>query len=860
MPTKPLLLLPRARMLPPPKGKPSPPKKYHFPVPADQQQRVNAQLTAIEKYFQTEKAQLTGNALGLEPESVLVIDTIGSIDNFKKAVDRAALEFLAEWDSDEIEPDEEFFELDKDGHKTDKKLSGRIFLTMTNQQGIERVLSLWKTWQEQQPFPIGQTKWRDVFKQLKTIRRWDIQDRFQNTGLLEIWEEDLRDTAITTFPCHIELWYRQNAQKRLEAEDIIKNLIAEAGGQLTAEPLQIPDIHFHALKAELSRNAVEALLENMAQNGISLFKHHNVMFYRPTGQCVTSLSDESEPASFEQKPLPSGDPVAAILDGMPLANHDLLRDRLIIDDADDLAGEYQQSERRHGTAMASLIVHGELDANESALDKPIYFRPMMQPKKNSFGIFVEEIPENIFYEDLIHRAVRRIFEGEGETPPQASTVKVINLSICDPSRPFLNVPSPWARLLDWLSWKYKVLFCVSAGNFIEAIPLGLSEDEFLALSDQAKISHTLTELAKIQGDRRILSPAESINALTVGSQHSDLSTPINIGNRVDILPDQNLPSPASRSGHGFRRSIKPDILFPGGRQFYNLPIGSLSGFIPSSVIAFPPGQRVAADSKLAGQTNRSIYLSGTSNAAAIATRSAAQIHNVIEDLRKGGNSTIEDGHVAVLLKSLLVHGATWGGSEDTILNSLHDIPSMEKGKRRAARYLGYGFPNINRVLECTEQRATALGCGFIFKDQIHEYRFPLPPALSGSNEKRRLTITLAWFSPINPTHRNLRRAKLSFDPPTKEPLLLLRQEADHQQVTKGSVQHEILEGAKVSAFDDDSDLLILVSCKSDAGDLTDAVPYGLAVTLEVAEGIDIPIYQQISERIALQIKTQSVGA
>ena len=859
MPTRPLLLFPRARVVPPPPGRSFPRKSYHFPGAAGQQKRINAQLVALENYFQNEQAQLTGNALGIEPESVLVIETIGSIEEFKKAVERAGLEFLGEWDVDDIEPDDEFYEPNKVDQKTDKKLSGRVFLTMTSQQGLDKVLSLWNTWKANQTFPLGQTKWRDVFKQLKTIRRWDMQDRIQETGLLEIWKEDLQDSTITAFPCHIELWYRQNDQKRQQAEGIVRNLIAETGGLLTASPLHIPEIHLHALKAELSRTAVEALLGNMQEHGISLFKNNNVMFYRPTGQCTTSLSAESEAGSFEQKPLPSGNPVAAIFDGMPMANHQLLQNRLIIDDADDLAAEYQQSERRHGTAMASLVVHGELDSNEPALDKPIYFRPVMQSHRNSFGSF-EWIPHNIFYEDLIHRAVRRMFEGEGEVPPQASTVKVINLSIGDPSRPFLNIPSPWARLLDWLSWKYKILFCISSGNFNEPIPLELTEDEFKALSEKDKISHTLKKLAEIQGDRRIISPAESMNGLTVGSQHFDLSLPTTIGNRLDILPDQKLPSPISRSGHGFRRSIKPDILLPGGKQLYNPPIGSENGFKPSVATRFPPGQRVAADSPQAGQTNHSIYTSGTSNAAALATRSAALIHDVIQDLRSSNNNIIEDGHEAVLLKALLVHGATWNGSEKELLDAIRHLPSSEQGKRRAARYLGYGFPDINRVLECTEQRATALGCGYIEKDQIHEYRFPLPPSLSGSNEKRRLTITLAWFSPINPGHRNLRRANLSFDPPTKGLLPLSRQQADHNQVKKGTVQHEILEGAEVSAFDDDSEIVVSVRCKADAGDLSDSVPYGLAVTLEVAEGIEIPIYQQVSEKIALQIRAETVGA
>lgn len=77
----------------------------------------------------------------------------------------------------------------------------------------------------------------------------------------------------------------------------------------------------------------------------------------------------------------------------------------------------------------------------------------------------------------------------------------------------------------------------------------------------------------------------------------------------------------------------------------------------------------------------------------------------------------------------------------------------------------------------------------------------------------------------------------------------MRQEADWQAVKRGTVQHEILEGEKASAFVEDQALEILVNCRADAGDLSETVPYAIAVSLEVAEGIDISIYNEIQTRI-----------
>jgi len=120
---------------------------------------------------------------------------------------------------------------------------------------------------------------------------------------------------------------------------------------------------------------------------------------------------------------------------------------------------------------------------------------------------------------------------------------------------------------------------------------------------------------------------------------------------------------------------------------------------------------------------------------------------------------------------------------------------------------------------------------------------------------RRLQITLAWFSPINPVNRNFRKANLSFDPPIDN-IGVERKEADGRQVKKGTVQHEIMEGRQVVSYQDGDSLLIPIECREDAGSLDELIHYGLAVTLEVKEGIDIPIYDEIQQRIGVPITIQ----
>lgn len=119
-------------------------------------------------------------------------------------------------------------------------------------------------------------------------------------------------------------------------------------------------------------------------------------------------------------------------------------------------------------------------------------------------------------------------------------------------------------------------------------------------------------------------------------------------------------------------------------------------------------------------------------------------------------------------------------------------------------------------------------------------------------------VTLAWLTPINSDHRNLREAKLVIEPGggnwSNQVLKLNRQDGDHNQVERGTVQHEVLEGkSEIQVFEDGENLRIRVTCKKDATARLDAViPYGLAVTLEAKE--DIPIYQEIRTKLKVPVR------
>lgn len=868
MPTDylPLLVFPERRVLQPEPGRGFPPSVQKIPGFGSQVIRINRQIRQLEQDFARYQANIAGTLAGLEPEMVLVIEIVGRLEEFKQAIEAVGLEWLGETELDDIDADDGFYELNAAGQPIGRALSGRMFLAMSNMAGLQEILSLWEQWKANRDLPRGKAKWKMVFEQLNVLRRWNIQETLFETGMIDLWQDlldSIQPDKKITF--QIEFFYRKNFAKRQQNETVIKTLLESLGGKTHSNFIDMPQIAFHAVKAELPAHAIQLLIDQVNAGNtdidIELFKFSGIMYFRPTGQSLAvSEEGDGEPGTFPQS-VSDLFPIAALFDGAPLQQHEALIERLLIDDAFGLEASYQPGERKHGTAMASLIMHGDRSNAESEpLQRKLYCVPIMQPDHQT-PQRDEHMPEDVFFEDRIYIAVRRVFEGFGDVPPQAPTIKVINLSICDTAREFIHTPSPWARLLDWLAYHYRVLFCVSAGNYCEDIDIELNQQQFAALSDEERIEVSIKAISKTLSVRRLLSPAESMNAITVGAAHTDDSGDAypTFGQRIDVLPSQTLFSPATRLGFGFRRSIKPDILFPGGRQLYKAPVMANSSHysIDKSIIA--PGQKVALDSNQQGAVNKEAFWRGTSNATALATRGAVRLYDMLDRLRTEEQENIPEELMSVLMKALLVHGAKQDErGKQLIEQALKNASNSRQIKQVVTRYLGYGAVDIERVLTCTEQRATVLGCGEIRENEVHEYTFPIPVGFSAQKVWRRLTVTLAWLTPINPDHRNLREAKLTLEPGggnwSAQLLKLDRQDGDYRQVERGTVQHEVLEGKnQIQAFEDGENLRIRVTCKKDATARLDAViPYGLAVTLEAKEAI--PIYQQIRARIKQQVR------
>lgn len=472
--------------------------------------------------------------------------------------------------------------------------------------------------------------------------------------------------------------------------------------------------------------------------------------------------------------------------------------------------------------------------------------------------------------DHIHRAVKRLFEGDGGEPAAAPTVRIVNFSIGDRARQFSQLMSPLARLLDWLSLKYQVLFVISAGNQnMRAIDTGLPRDAFGRLTDDELERLVVSKLYDDARHRRLLSPAESINGITVGAAHYDAAGASTLDRSIDAFTGV-LPSPISPFGSGYRRAIKPELIVSAGRVLFDEPLGAQSTIkLKPRTRMTAPGSRVAAPGINTGDLTKTTFACGTSNAAALMSRSASLCHDaLVEILQNQAPGTDSALCVVPLIKAMLIHGCSWnqvGSRLDAILRT----PGNGRQVRNwVSRWLGYGMPDITKALECSAQRASVIGFGRLDDGQAHVFSLPLPPSLGARREWRKLTVTLAWLSPVASTTQRYRVAQLWFEfedgnksrEKLKQKLNVTGTDADGDATRRGTVQHEVFEGDRAVAITDGDTLRIKVNCRKDAGKLNEQVGYGLLVSMEVAEGVDLPIYDEIRTRIAPAIEIRPQDA
>lgn len=834
-PTKPLLRFNQPRPIKRTKGS-KPTLPYPRRYPRERQQRVlGPKLDALEKALASgvDPLKLRNDPEALAPECLLVFELREhALASFIRAIEAIDGLSLAGEEAG-IEGDEKAF----------------LYLMVPNQAAIRRLLSLWKLWSNGQTLADDDKRWDLVFQCLHELRRWGPKDRITEADAATIAHQADPADPKARVRVEVEIVFTRDDAKAESVRNAVEADIVARSGAIVRHARRV-EIAYDALLVDLQAEAAQALL---ARDTTSIAGVPDIYAIRPQ-----SIIDVREPVETAGPGDAAGEPptapaIAAIIDAMPVQNHPLLAAHIEILDPDDLRRR-SVGIRAHGTAIASLVVHGDLSTKQTALTRKIGFRPVMYAERSARP----GEPNEVFDHDrlLVDEFVRAVLELKAHAA--TAGVLIINVSLGDRTRPFMGRASAWARALDWLAHTYGILFIVSAGNALDDIVVpDCSDKAYAALQGPDRARATLRGIHAAMPHRRLLAPAEAVNAVTVGALHHDpLGAAATLGNSHDPLPVDGLPSHISRLGPGIGDGIKPDILMPGGRMRVTPSIGRSPFAVRISGASRFGGLQVAgAVPEAAGIPNA--WSGASSGATALTTRAVHFIHDALVAAYPEHFGSLPNRSKALLLKALLLHRCAIADASRALIHEVFGPAEPRKFAKRADnvfRLFGYGLPRIDEVLGCVASRATLWRTGELAADGGLEYRLPLPACLNGHKGLRRLSVTLVWFTAVTPGRRAYRSERLIVEEPDDAELRVLvtrptKYQAEASRASRGTVFSRSWDGKGARRFADGSDFVLRVARKPDTlDDLPITTDFAVVATLEAGDTA-LPIYEQVLTRI-----------
>ena len=387
----------------------------------------------------------------------------------------------------------------------------------------------------------------------------------------------------------------------------------------------------------------------------------------------------------------------------------------------------------HGTRVAGAVLYGEAIPANGAPKLPFWIQNARVLDANN------SMPVEMFPPEVIRAAVERFHDSDRRT-------RIFNHSINGSTYCRTRYMSAWAAEIDALSAAYDVLVIQSAGN----LPIA-GVNPYLGVQDHLAAGRDYPDYL-YEPSTRIASPAQSLQALTVGSVAYGAFTD---GAWQTFAPEPEYPSAFSRSGPGIWDVIKPEVVEYGGDNVRNGNAppdvqhgGRIAAACPQLVRStmFPPGPAVDRDE------------TGTSFAAPKVARIAARLQQLLPE------------EPALLYRALVVQSARWPAWAEALLAQLRDPESQNNQTARQQlinqvsrliRCFGYGVPDENRATVNTDHRTTFITGGEtpIRARECHIYQISVPPALRSQADEFdiRIEVTLSYVAQPRRTRRHLRR-------------------------------------------------------------------------------------------------------
>lgn len=540
---------------------------------------------------------------------------------------------------------------------------------------------------------------KDLLYVIEDFGHWTREDR---TGAA------LREQgfpATQTFMLDVELWPQERQDKRQAMLDAFLDWL-RAQGIERLDDIRQPSLVM--VRVRCNRAQAEQILHHRDVRTVDLPPR--------LGVAVQLLHTDINQFPLIDPPSDNA-PAIAVLDSGLTRSHALLG--VAVGDAQGYLAPHRSADDTashwHGTFVGGLALYGDV---QSGIQQGQFVPQLRLFSGKVFEDAGQDQTE--FVEKAVEEAVRDLHTQYG--------CRVFNLSYGDLNKVYdgRHVRG-LAYTLDRLTRELGVLFVVPTGNLL---PSQLPADPRARYPDYL-----------LEGHARLLDPATSLNALTVGGLSLNEATrnaqrhPNTIEDHVLARAEQ--PFPLTRSGPSINGAIKPDVVAHagnialrrtgGGADHAGLGVVSLNG-------GFASGPAFKEDI-------------GTSYAAPQVAHQAARLLAEVPDASPN------------LLRALIGAHARWPQACEALLNAGNNA----EGRDKLLRLVGYGRVHEAALYRSLDHTVTLLAEERIGNDQHHFFELPLPESFwAGGRRTREVTVALAYSPAVRTTRLDYRRAKLWF--------------------------------------------------------------------------------------------------
>lgn len=523
---------------------------------------------------------------------------------------------------------------------------------------------------------------------------------------------DVRARKESEYAVAKEQFLQRWDERRMDRENEIEDFVNHYGGQICnitddSHVVEFPDSF--SVRLKMSGKGFKDLIQNYP----NLFE---VTLPDDLQQSIHEIQGQlTETDNFQLLPPTQESPTICIIDSGIQEGHRLLSAAIkdgsqcfIPGKADDDIADYV-SDGGHGTRVAGALLYSDRIPTSGQLQAPFWILNARVLDENNLLI------NRIFPPQLLKKIID-FYKNDHH-------VRIYNHSIASNHCCRTTRMSAWAAAIDLFCYKEDILFIQATGN----------------LRGSGLLPHNPGILDHIQAGRdypsylfelssRISNPAQSLQALTVGSISSEFYQ----DQDRRSLSQTNHPSSFTRSGFGLWHSIKPEVVECGGDYV----IDSSS---PPRLTQLPQVCPELVRSTLHGGPPYARDAVGTS----YSTPKVAHI--------AGHLAALFPNRETLLYRALIVNSARWPEWAESA-----DVAERPK----IVQTIGYGIPNLERSTRNNSNRVTLI-TESLYEIKAKEgfiFGIPIPMELRrpGDDFEVRIDVTLSYSAEPRRTRKSRR--------------------------------------------------------------------------------------------------------